>query len=64
MSFLVHKIGVIKADERHFCRACRKLLRKGEQYEMQETPRPFRRMTDYIYTHYPKCPERLEDKEG
>jgi len=62
MSFLVHDIGVIKADERHFCRVCRKLLREGEQYEMKERPKPFRRMTDYIYMHYPYCPKSSLEK--
>ncbi|HUW46152.1 MAG TPA: hypothetical protein VMW50_10215 [Dehalococcoidia bacterium] len=63
MSFLIDKVGIIKAGERHFCRVCRKLLREGEQYRVQEEPKPFRRETDYIYTHYPNCPVK-EIKKG
>lgn len=58
MSFLVDKIKVTKKGERHFCRACRKLLREGEQYRVQETPKPFKRAADYVYTHHPRCPEK------
>jgi hypothetical protein len=57
MGFFVDEIGVIKAGERHFCRICRKMLREGEQYRVQERPMPFRRQMEWAYTHHPNCPK-------
>lgn len=54
-SFLTSNIKVAEEGERIFCRACRRLIRPGEQYEEKETPKPFRRVTDWVTTHYPNC---------
>ena len=53
--FLARKVKTVGEGDRIFCRACRRLIRPGEQYEEKETPKPFRRMTDWVTTHYPNC---------
>jgi len=57
MSFLVDKIKTAKKGERLFCRTCRRLIREDEQYRVREEPKPFRRVTDWRYTHHPRCPK-------
>lgn len=56
--FLASRIAKVKEGERIFCRACRRLIRPGEQYEEKETPKPFRRATEWVTTHYPQCPKK------
>lgn len=55
--FFCGKVDVAKEGERKFCRACRHLIRPGEQYEEKEQPKPFRRQMDLVVAHFPKCPE-------
>ena len=55
--FFAGKIDVVKEGERIFCRACRRLIRPGEQYEEKQQPKAFRRQMDWVTTHFPKCPE-------
>jgi len=55
--FMYGKVDVVKEGERFFCRACQRLMRSGEQYEEKAQPKAFRRETDLVRTHFPKCPK-------
>lgn len=50
-------------DGKHFCNECRKLLLNGQVVIENQSPKPFRRVTQYNYKHK-ICPLFLNEIEN